>query len=435
MNQDQNAQNYNPQNNDFAGNFSGNNNTNINPQASYSAPSPVHFSPSTVNLNALSAKMQNNGNIQGTNVDFDPQQYNQSQFQPSDQFGGYNPYQNTGSNIDNLQNFAPQDNFDTGFNNQGYNANSDFDQTGIDQYKSATPQFNANDPYLMPSTNPENDDLDETETDGTQKPQRDTKKILMFGLIGLIVVLLVASLALYFLSQGNKAPANPAVSNSSTSKTSEKTTTSNTEPNPNAVDSGNKTGNPNTPAAQSIVNQGATAMTAEWLKTNFTKIKGALADDGICKLQNVCGPKVDPDKDGLNNIDEFIYGTNPSLPDSDNDGVSDKDELFVYYSDPKNPDTNDNTFSDGVEISNCYDPNINGQKLSKTRLNEISSNVNKPYVSGISIITQNTLKASGAKASELEKGYLTKCAITSPQETVTPKSTSMEKTNSRQPQS
>jgi flagellar basal body-associated protein FliL len=293
----------------------------------------------------------------------------------------------------------------------------------------------------MPSTNPEMDDLDDTENTGQEKPQRDTKKILMFGLIGLIVVLLVASLALFFLSQGNKNPATNSATNPSSSKpttqglpATDKPTTSTTSAQQNTTtDTNNRTGNPNTPASQAITNQGATTLSPEWLNTNFTKTIGALAEDGSCKLQNVCGLKSDPDKDGLGNIDEYIYGADPVKADTDSDGLSDKDELFVYYSDPKSEDTNNNTFKDGIEINNCYDPNIASQKLSKSRLNEISSNVNKPYVNGLSPVTQSTLKSAGAKSSEIEKGYMTKCAVTTPQDNVVPKSTSTEKSQTRQP--
>jgi len=45
----------------------------------------------------------------------------------------------------------------------------------------------------------------------------------------------------------------------------------------------------------------------------------------------------DPDLDGLSNLDEYLNGTNPQNPDSDNDGLSDGDEVN-YGSDPKNLD-------------------------------------------------------------------------------------------------
>ncbi len=418
MNQDLNNQNYNPSNN---------NGSKSDQQQNFNTPNPVHFSPGSVNLDALYSKSQNVNNVNNfgqpagnfTNS-FDQLPPTQNQYSPIDQLSGYNPYQNTGSNIQNLQNFTPQDNFDTGFGNQRFENTNNFNQNGIDQYKSSTPQFNANDPYLMPSTNPENDDLDESEINPLQKPQRDTKKILMFGLIGLIVVLLVASIALYFLSQGNKSPATNLPANSNTNKpinqsippsNNSQNSASSTD-STNTTDTNSKTGNANTPASKSIINPGATIIPSEWLINNF-KAKSALNEDGSCKLQNICGAKSDPDKDGLSNLDEYIYGTNPSIADTDGDGISDKDELFVYHTDPKNVDTNGNSYKDGIEISNCYDPNIPSQKLSKARLNEISSNVNKPFVNGLSSATQSTLKAAGATVGELEKGYLTKCAITS----------------------
>jgi flagellar basal body-associated protein FliL len=436
MNQDQSNPNYNPQN-DSLQNF----NPSGNPSASNS--NKVHFSPSNANLDSLNSKPKFDNPVN----DNQPINYQQPNYNPpipqNDQFGSYNPYQNTNTSIQDFQNFSPQQNFDTGFDNQGFNPSSDFNQTGLDQYKSATPQFNSNDPYLMPSTIPENDDLDEFEPEAQEKPQRDTKKILMFGLIGLIVVLLVASLALFFLSQNNRTPAvnnaiNPTSSKPTTQglpATQNPTATESSADQLPATNTASKTGNPNTPASQSVVNLGANAVANDWLQINFAKFKGSLAEDGTCKLQNVCGPKVDPDKDGLNNLDEYIFATDPNNPDVDADGLSDKDELYIYYSDPKNPDTNSNTYKDGVEVSNCYDPNIASQKLSKSRLNEISSNVNKPHVNGLSVTTQSTFKASGGTSGELEKGYLTKCAVTSSSEDpITPKAETSNKRSPTSPQ-
>jgi flagellar basal body-associated protein FliL len=438
MNQDPINQNYNPQTvpnqynptgvSDINQNLNGNsfaNNTSTNAYPN----NQTHFSPSTVDLDSLNSKSQLDNLLHQTHQqpqnNFQPQDYNGQQYQQNDQFGGYNPYQNTGSNI---QNFAPQDNFDTGFNPE-FNPNPEFNQNGIDQYKSSTPQFNPNDPYLMPSTNPELDDIDDGQEEAIEKPQKDTKKILMFGLIGLIVLLLVASLALFFLNQNKNQP-NPSVVSPTSSKPTVQGLPNNSETNSTKsstleknIDTASKTGNPASPASKSISNPDAVTVTADWLSTNFSLAKGALAEDGTCKLQNVCGLKSDPDKDGLNNLDEYIYGTDPTNNDIDIDGISDKDELYVYFTDPKNPDTNGNGFKDGSELINCYDPNISSQKLTKARLNEISSNVNKPFVNGLSIPTSNTLKEANAKAGELEKGYLTKCAITTPQEDVMTKST------------
>jgi hypothetical protein len=373
------------------------------------APNPFMNDPEFVQGQAKLDGLMHNKQSQMPSNDFQNQSYdmqqNVPQYNQNGQLGGYNPYQNTGSNI---QGFAPEDNFDTNFG-QGYNQSPDFNQNGVDQYKSSTPQFNPNDPYLMPSTNPELDDLDENDESSLQKPQKDTKKILMFGLIGVIILLLVASLALFFLSQNKPSPVTTNT-NTASSKPASIAPSSNSENVPPVIQ--NKTGSVDSPASKSAVNLGATNVSADWLLTSFSKVKNAVGEDGACKLQNVCGAKADYDKDGLNNLDEYIYGANPQIQDTDDDGISDKDELFIYHTDPKNPDTNGNTYKDGVEITNCYDPNIFSKKYSKTKLNEISTNVNKSFVNGLSEPTINTMKEAGAKAGELEKGYLTKCAVT-----------------------
>ncbi|QTN31240.1 hypothetical protein HZ994_02470 [Akkermansiaceae bacterium] len=42
----------------------------------------------------------------------------------------------------------------------------------------------------------------------------------------------------------------------------------------------------------------------------------------------------DPDADGLTNLQEYQYGTNPKSADTDGDGVTDYKELFHYHTDP-----------------------------------------------------------------------------------------------------
>ncbi|MCX6764209.1 MAG: Ig-like domain-containing protein [Candidatus Nealsonbacteria bacterium] len=46
-----------------------------------------------------------------------------------------------------------------------------------------------------------------------------------------------------------------------------------------------------------------------------------------CLDLNTCAGKADPDKDGLNNNEEYRFGTDPKIPDSDNDGRVDADEI------------------------------------------------------------------------------------------------------------
>jgi hypothetical protein len=83
----------------------------------------------------------------------------------------------------------------------------------------------------------------------------------------------------------------------------------------------------------------------------------------------------DPDGDGLNNLEEFLRGTDPSNPDSDGGGTPDGWEVqngldpayklddlldgdadgwdswqeFTHGTDPRNPDTDDDGIMDGVD--------------------------------------------------------------------------------------
>ena len=49
--------------------------------------------------------------------------------------------------------------------------------------------------------------------------------------------------------------------------------------------------------------------------------------------------------------------------DSDNDGLSDGDELNIYGTDPFNPDSDGDGYSDGDEVKGGYNPNGPGKLL------------------------------------------------------------------------
>ena len=64
----------------------------------------------------------------------------------------------------------------------------------------------------------------------------------------------------------------------------------------------------------------------------------------------------DTDGDGIQDGDEVNQGTDPQSSDSDRDGLNDLDE-FMYGTDPNNPDTDGDGLTDGYEVSQGSDPN------------------------------------------------------------------------------
>jgi hypothetical protein len=65
---------------------------------------------------------------------------------------------------------------------------------------------------------------------------------------------------------------------------------------------------------------------------------------------------LDSDQDGLTDILESLYGTNPTVRDTDGDGLWDGPEVFQYFTDPNVADTDGDGFSDGYEVLHETDP-------------------------------------------------------------------------------
>ena len=113
-----------------------------------------------------------------------------------------------------------------------------------------------------------------------------------------------------------------------------------------------------------------------------TNTQAATSSD-ITKATNdniLFGQQTDSDQDGLSDIEEVnTYQTNPQNPDSDSDGLTDGEEVRVHRTnpivadtdsdglndgaeakqwktDPNNPDSDGDGFSDGREVANRYDP-------------------------------------------------------------------------------
>ena len=65
---------------------------------------------------------------------------------------------------------------------------------------------------------------------------------------------------------------------------------------------------------------------------------------------------LDPDGDGLTNLEEQTEATDPNDPDTDNDGLTDGEEVNVHGTDPTNPDTDGGGREDGAEIDQGTNP-------------------------------------------------------------------------------
>jgi hypothetical protein len=79
-----------------------------------------------------------------------------------------------------------------------------------------------------------------------------------------------------------------------------------------------------------------------------------------CTDKTICGDDADPDHDGLTNLQEYKLGTDPNNPDSDQDGLSDGDEVNVFGTDPLNSHTaNDPKYNDADFIKGGFDIKTN----------------------------------------------------------------------------
>ena len=64
----------------------------------------------------------------------------------------------------------------------------------------------------------------------------------------------------------------------------------------------------------------------------------------------------DIDADSISNIDEIELGTDPQNPDTDDDRFTDSEEVIVYLTDPQLEDTDGDSLNDGFEIRYGLDP-------------------------------------------------------------------------------
>lgn len=80
-------------------------------------------------------------------------------------------------------------------------------------------------------------------------------------------------------------------------------------------------------------------------------------------------PEDDTDGDGLINEEEEKYGTNSKSIDTDDDSLTDYEEIFVFHTDPLKKDTDGDGLSDGAEVRLNLNPLVANEKEDTYSLN------------------------------------------------------------------
>lgn len=101
---------------------------------------------------------------------------------------------------------------------------------------------------------------------------------------------------------------------------------------------------------------GAPTTTASTTSDTSSSITADQVIDEESDREVLFGGQVDTDGDGIDDSIEQTVGTNSQMKDTDNDGLSDGDEILVWKTNPLNADTDGDGYKDGGEVSSGYSP-------------------------------------------------------------------------------
>jgi hypothetical protein len=255
---------------------------------------------------------------------------------------------------------------------------------------------------------PYGSNLDNTQplpNDSFEVKKSGSRAFLIVG-VSLIVILLIATFVILFmLNNQNPDQATDEGTSSSqdlNSQSSVSSESSAVSTSSSSTDNSGLTTNEGTPAGEAKVNAGK-PITSQWLIQYFST-NGAVDANGNCLQANICGEGADPDKDGLKNSEEFEYDTDPLRADTDNDGISDGNEVFVYFTHPRIKDSNRDGTDDGASIVACDDPiSDTAKKVTTQRRSEIAKLLEIWQLTEPSI---KTLEDAGATQADLVNGFI-----------------------------
>jgi hypothetical protein len=111
---------------------------------------------------------------------------------------------------------------------------------------------------------------------------------------------------------------------------------------------------------QSTNDGAAGIITANVVLSSTDSDGDGIPDDAEIRLgldpHNPIDAQEDFDRDGLNNLQEFLRGTDIRNRDTDGDGLSDGDEVNQYHTNPLLADTDGDGIPDGIEIQTSTNP-------------------------------------------------------------------------------
>lgn len=410
----------------------------------------------------------NNNQVNPNNpvVNPDPNQVPNTTFEPSalpqieNNFDPNLDYTNFAQNNPNQQIASNETNDSSNYNNFDYNnpnLNQGFDplvQNTQDQYYqdpnqtyadpnnlTNLPMNNYNDPYNVNNSDILSENNNEINSKAVANNNVKKKSNLIFyvasGIAMVVLLGVIGFLAYLFLGQNNTAPKTDDVANTSTTVTQSSSADSNLAAATVSAQSSNSDSAINLSSANSNSNSQSQTAQSQAISTSgsvnneaFKDPKGPtpaslarkntdtvistlflkkyfpndLTQDGKCKNEAVCGNGVDSDSDGLTNLEEYNYDTDPTKNDTDGDSIADGDEIKIYGTSPTAKDSDFDKYDDAKELATCYDPALKtSNKITSTKKQQITDAIK---LSPLHEPTITIMKTAGATDGDLVNGYI-----------------------------